>query len=505
MDIFKLVGSIFVDTDKANDSLQKTDKKAQSVGDTFGKIAGGAAKVGTAVVGMASTAVGGIVALASETSSALDVIDKGSIRMGISAESYQELAHAASLSGIEMSTMEKAAKKLEGTDLNLDKALEEIMALGTEQERTAKASELFGDSIAYSLEPLLQSGGDAFAQMKQEAYDLGLVIDQDTVSAGASLNDTLSNIKDSFGAVGTQLGGALLPLVQEFADDILDFMPTIQDMFKKFAPIIQDVFEKLMPPLLDLAQSLMPVIMNLIESLLPILVKLFDLIAPILIQLMDYLAPILEDLAPIITTVAGLIIGVLGEAFEDLKPIIDTIMTVFSGLLKFLSGVFSGDWEKAWSGIVDTFKGIINIIPSVLESVINGAISLINGLIGGINKITDKIGLGEIKLLDKVTLPRLEKGGILEKGEVGLLEGNGAEAVVPLENNKAWISAVARDMNSTLGGGNVENLLQTLIDEIRGLDLNVNLNAQMNGRDVFEVVREESRKNKRLGGASIVV
>ena len=39
------------------------------------------------------------------------------------------------------------------------------------------------------------------------------------------------------------------------------------------------------------------------------------------------------------------------------------------------------------------------------------------------------------------------RGGILEKGQIGLLEGSGAEAVVPLEHNKAWLSKVAEDLN----------------------------------------------------------
>lgn len=504
-DIFKLVGSIFVDTDKANDSLQKTDSKAQSVGETFGKVAGGAAKVGTAVVGMASAAVGGIVSLASETASSMDVIDKASIRMGISAESYQELAHAASLSGVEMGQMEKAAKKLQGTGLNLDDALNQIMALESAEERTAMATDLFGESIAYNLEPLLQSGGEAFADMKQEAYDLGLVMSQETVSAGASLNDTISNIKDSFAAAGASLGGALMPLVQEFGEGILEMMPMIQDTIKSLAPMVKDLFEKLVPPLMELVKQLLPIIIKLVTDLAPIFAKLFEAIMPIVQILLDALMPIIESLMPLITLLADILVNVLGAAFEMLKPIIDTVMSIFVGLIDFISGVFTGDWEKAWNGIVNMFKGIINIIPSILEGVINGAISLINGLIGGINKIGDKLGFKEIKLIEKVQLPRLEKGGILEKGELGLLEGNGAEAVVPLENNKKWISAVAKDMSTTMGGGKVETLLETLIQKVEALELNVTMNAEVNGRDLFEIVREESRTVKRMGGASIVV
>lgn len=41
---------------------------------------------------------------------------------------------------------------------------------------------------------------------------------------------------------------------------------------------------------------------------------------------------------------------------------------------------------------------------------------------------------------------------MLRKGEVGLLEGSGAEAVVPLERNKYWIKAVANEMKDQMKG-----------------------------------------------------
>ena len=55
LEIFKLVGSVFVDTDKANESLAKTDKKATSVAQGLGKVAGTVGTVATAVVGTAAT------------------------------------------------------------------------------------------------------------------------------------------------------------------------------------------------------------------------------------------------------------------------------------------------------------------------------------------------------------------------------------------------------------------------------------------------------------------
>lgn len=60
-------------------------------------------------------------------------------------------------------------------------------------------------------------------------------------------------------------------------------------------------------------------------------------------------------------------------------------------------------------------------------------------------------------------MPRLYKGGVLEKGQVGLLEGSGAEAVVPLEKNKHWIRAVANEMKEQIksNAASVSNVSNT--------------------------------------------
>ena len=191
LEIFKLVGSVFVDTDKANESLQKTDKTASSFASTLGSAVGKAAGVATAVVGMATAVGGAALGVAEKVSQQTDEIDKASIRMGISAESYQELAYAAGQCGIEMSTMESAAKKLEGTDLNFDDAINQIMSLGTAEERSAKAAELFGDKIAYNLSPMLEQSGEDFNGLIQRANDLGLVMSGDSVKAGVEFSDLL--------------------------------------------------------------------------------------------------------------------------------------------------------------------------------------------------------------------------------------------------------------------------------------------------------------------------
>ena len=102
---------------------------------------------------------------------------------------------------------------------------------------------------------------------------------------------------------------------------------------------------------------------------------------------------------------------------------------------------------KISDAIGGAVKSGINSVIGLIERTINKAIGLINGAIGLINKILPGNPVGSVST---VSLPRLAQGGVLKRGQVGLLEGSGAEAVVPLERNKQWIKAVAADMANEL-------------------------------------------------------
>ena len=168
--------------------------------------------------------------------------------------------------------------------------------------------------------------------------------------------------------------------------------------------------------------------------------------------------------------------GAVENAFTFIKSLWnDTLKPVFTGITDFLTGVFTLNFEQAWNGIKSFMKGIVNGIINGIETMINGAISALNGLISGINTAISLAGslLGlniSIPTISKLKLPRLEEGGILEKGQVGLLEGNGAEAVVPLDKNRAWISAVAKDMENAVGGSGASKLLEQILEAVRSMD-----------------------------------
>ena len=85
---------------------------------------------------------------------------------------------------------------------------------------------------------------------------------------------------------------------------------------------------------------------------------------------------------------------------------------------------------------------------TIIENMINGFIKLINGAIDLINLIPN-VTLEHVK---EVHFTRLARGGVVSKPTLAEIGEAGAEAVVPLENNRQWIRSVAAAMADEVGG-----------------------------------------------------
>ena len=114
--IFSLYGSIFIDNEKANKSIDETTEKGKKSSSSFtenlGKVAKNGAQVATAVVGATTAVVTGLTAMATKTADTADTFDKASLRTGLQVEELQRLNYAAGQSGVELSVLENSAKKL---------------------------------------------------------------------------------------------------------------------------------------------------------------------------------------------------------------------------------------------------------------------------------------------------------------------------------------------------------------------------------------------------------
>lgn len=109
--------------------------------------------------------------------------------------------------------------------------------------------------------------------------------------------------------------------------------------------------------------------------LAPVVDKILDCISRIVIAI----GSVWEFLKPIIDTIIDVIMNVLEPAIDGLCGIIGGIIDALSGVADFITGVFTGDWNKAWEGMKLFLSGIIDAIKYLFSGLYNTIVALFQG------------------------------------------------------------------------------------------------------------------------------
>ncbi len=416
VEIFKLFGSIFIDNEEANKSIAKTEEKAESLGSKLGNGVKTAAKWGAAIVGGATAAVGGLIAVTNQTAEYADEIDKLSERTGINREELQRWKYAASQSGADIGKLETGMKKL--SDVMADamngneKAAESFAALGisiddlknkSQEEifsevmnsladmeqgavRNALGNDLLGKSYTEML-PLLNAGSEGMKELRDRADELGIVMSEDMVKANVKFGDTMADVKDAFGGIVRELTNAALPMLQSFLDFILEHMPQVRS-------VLSSVFGTLS----NVVAAVLPLLMNLIEQALPPLIDLFTQVAN------DVLPPVISLLSDIIQSVLPILIDLFSSiATTILPPLIDLLKMLVNDVLPPLIDLFMNVVEAVLPPLMDLFKTLINTLLPPLITLFKQVIdAVLPVLIELFNQFTDTVLPPLMELINEI-------------------------------------------------------------------------------------------------------
>lgn len=181
----------------------------------------------------------------------------------------------------------------------------------------------------------------------------------------------------------------------------------------------------------------------------------------------------------------------IGKLFSDQY---NAWKKILSGLITFLTGVFTGDWKKAWNGVLDILKGVWNLIVGTVEGAINFVIDGINFLISKLNTIqinvpdwVPKIG-GKtyginIQPVTRVSLPRLASGAVIPPNREFMAvlgdQKSGTNIETPLAT---MVQAFKQAMNETGGMGG------------RQITVVMQLDHRELGRAVYNLNNEETQR-----------
>lgn len=208
-----------------------------------------------------------------------------------------------------------------------------------------------------------------------------------------------------------------------------------------------------------------------------------------------FISPIIDmvvgNLANAFSSAFNTIGGIVSGVFNGFGNIVRSVFGVFNGLVNFISGVFTGNWARAWNGVGQVLSNIVNGFVNIVKFPINVIIDVINGFISGLNriKIPDWVPAVGGKGINIPRIPRLAKGGVIDRATMAIIGENGREAVMPLENNTGWIEELASKLNQSNSNSQPLQVVvklgeETIIDKI--ID-GVNDKTALSGRNVLLV------------------
>lgn len=233
-----------------------------------------------------------------------------------------------------------------------------------------------------------------------------------------------------------------------------DFFTNIWEGIKKiFSPIVnwfKDKFQEAIDKIKFVFGAILEFFLNVREKIKEIFSSIgnwfkdkfqeaVDKIKLVFSVIKEFFSGIWDGVKNIFSSVGTFFKDKFQDAFDKIKGVFNGITDFFSGIWDKIKSVFTNVGRKIGDAFSGAFKSVVNNVFEFIENRINDAIDKINSAIYVLNKVPGV----ELDGIHHVELPRLEKGGILKRGQVGLLEGNGAEAVVPLERNTGGLRRIA--------------------------------------------------------------
>ena len=240
----------------------------------------------------------------------------------------------------------------------------------------------------------------------------------------------------------------LKEVFSQFVESLKPLWEAIVEAFKEAWELIKVIWDKVKPYFEGIWNTI-KIIFSVVKDVLGGFFKAaWENIKIVWNVVVSYFKTLFDNIKLIFSAVKSVLTGDFKGAWESIKKVFSNWGSFFSGLFNSIKKIFGNIASAIGNAVSSTVKGAINAVLSTAVNIINGFIRSINAAIGIINAIPG-VKIGKINLLN---VPKLEQGGVLEKGQVGLLEGNGTEAVVPLENNLEWLDKMAAMLSARMGG-----------------------------------------------------
>lgn len=289
------------------------------------------------------------------------------------------------------------------------------------------------------------------------------------------------------------------PLIQSFTDGLSEIADTALSAFNTYIlPVIQDAADQF-AEFND--SSLKPLIDAFLEFAGAVADSIGEVWNNVLVPFINWF---IENIAPVIGDGLKTATDVFFSFGEAAAEVAENVLGALKGLIEFITGVLTGDWERAWNGLKDIFRNVFNGIVTIAEKCVNAIVS-------GLNKLSfdvpdwSPIGGGSHFGFDlsPVSLPRLAQGGFVKANTPRLAmigdNRNYGEIVAP-ENKMMELLNKAVELGARMTGGNGGLSEEDIYYAFKRALEEADLTASVDSDKLFKAMKAKAAEYKRRTG-----
>lgn len=254
---------------------------------------------------------------------------------------------------------------------------------------------------------------------------------------------------------------ALPVIINELVKALPDIITALIDFLLTSIPVLLEASIKMF---MALIKAIPTICKELLKAIPKIIVAIFQGLKDLPSKLYDFFVNIWGSIKDVFSGVKNFFSDRFQEAVDAIKNVFGKVADFFGDLWDTLKSKVSDIGGKIGDTIGDGIKAGVNGMISFIETTLNKIPDIINGAIEMINEIP---GIDIGWRMSDFSLPRLAKGGIVDRPTVAEIGENGREAVIPLEKNLGWIKSLAGKLATelrTVNNSTLNNSTQSVVN-----------------------------------------
>jgi len=212
------------------------------------------------------------------------------------------------------------------------------------------------------------------------AVDIAFTAIVDIITVGVEFLARMGqSILDTVGPIANWFVVYLWPIVRE---TVMLIMAIIWELGVALGKLVTIIIEILWPVVVGIAGIIASVFVGAWDLLFAAVRFVWDILVVLAEVLTDLVVLIKDHVWPIIVILAMIIWDILALAFNMIVSVIEGFMRTLEGIIQFIRGVFTNDWEMVWDGVVNIFGGLWDIVKNLATDAFDYILNAIQELPG---------------------------------------------------------------------------------------------------------------------------